>query len=194
MRVKDPRQKDRNHLAEVDIEIPLTHTLADEILPAMARDLFDQVNGEWTPRPEIIEASFDINPDPQVIELREHPDLPAIVRIPSVTIRKIVTYKGEGGAVLLGFTATWTLGDYEKETVAIIKRLKTGVYLTSEAQQPSMLDTSVPSDQQGADVKVNQGGNVESITGRGSRRRNKATPPADQALPDADGNQAAAGD
>lgn len=40
VRVKDERQQDRNHLVEVGFEVALTYDMADEILPAMARDLF----------------------------------------------------------------------------------------------------------------------------------------------------------
>lgn len=170
VRVKDAREKDRNHLVEVDFEIPLTHSLADEIKPAMARDLFEEINGEWVARPEILEATFDITPDTQILEVREHPDLDPVVRIHGVMIRKIGTYKGEANAVLLGFTGTWTLGDYEREAVAMIKRLKTGVYITCEQQQPNLIDGTVPADQQGADVKVDGHGNVESITGRKKKR------------------------
>jgi len=170
VRVKDAREKDRNHLVEVDFEVPMDYALAEDILPAMAGDLFAQVGGEWKPKPEITEASFDINPERQILEVREHPDLEPVVRIHGVTLRKIAAYKGEGNAILLGFTATWTLGDYEREAVAMIKRLKTGVYLSCEQQQPELIDTSVPAEQQGADVKVDQGGVVESIRGRGRKK------------------------
>ncbi len=182
VRVKDARQKDRNHLAEVDFEVPLTHELADEIMPAMARDIFEKVGAEYIPRPEILEAAFDLNPDSQILELREHPEMDPFVRIHGVTIRKVFTYKGEGQAVLLGFTATWNLGDYERELVQIVKRLKSGVYLSAEPAQMT-LDTSVPPDQQGSEVKTDGQGNVESIT-RGRRKGRKAGGEGDQPATD----------
>lgn len=193
IRVKDARQKDRNHLAEVDFELPLTYALADEIMPAMARDLFEDVKGEWIPRSEILEAAFDVNPETQILELREHPELDPFVKIHGVTIRKVVSYKGEGQAVLLGFTATWNLGDYERELVQLVKRLKAGAYVSCEAQQMTLVDTTVPASQQGADVKVDgKTGNVESIAGRGRRGRKAAaaTDAATDGANDADGNKA----
>lgn len=177
VRVKDAREKDRNHQVEIDLEVPLTYRLADEILPAMARDLFEEVNGEWHPKPELDEASFNLSPDTQLVEIREHPELDPIVRIVGVTIRRITAYKGEANALLLGFTATWTLKDYEKEAVAMIRRLKTGVYMTCEAQQINMLDTSVPASQQGTDVSVEKGGTVTSIRSRGRKKDTPATAP-----------------
>lgn len=192
VRVKDPREKDRNHLVEVDFEVPLTHTLADELMPAMARDLFEEVNGEWMARPEILEASFDISPEIQIIEVREHPQLDPLVRVPGVSIRKIATYKGEANAVLLAFTATWTLGDYEREAVAMIKRLKVGVYLTCEQQQPALIDTSVPG--QGSDITVGDGGVVEKVRPRGRRgMRAVEKPAADAPTADQDDVDAANG-
>lgn len=179
VRVKDARQKDRNHQVEIDLEVPLTHALADEIMPAMAKDLFEEINGEWHPKPEINEASFNLSPDTQIVEVRQHPELDPIVRLPGVTIRKIVAYKGEANALLLGFTATWTLGDYEKEAVAMIRQLKSGVYMTFEAQQMNILDTSVPADQQGAKVTVAGDGTVESVKPQGRRRKIAPVPPAE---------------
>ncbi len=142
VRVKDAREKDKNHLIEAKFEVPLTHDLAAEIMPAMAADLFNRVKGEWHAKPEVEELAFNLSPDLQILELREHPELPAVVRIQGVAIRKVVAYKGEADSLFLGFTTTWTLGD-EQEPIAIIKRLKTGVYLTSTAQQPK-LETQPP--------------------------------------------------
>lgn len=187
VRVKDAREQDRNHLVEVDFEVVLTHGMADEIKPAMARDLFEEVNGEWRPKAEILEAVFDITPDTQILEVREHPDFDPVVKIAGALLRKISTYRGTGGAVLLGFTATWTLAE-DREASVFIRRLKQGIYLTCLQQQPELLDTSVPAAQQGADVKVDKGGNVESIDGKKGRGRRK--PPATEAA--AAGEQAAA--
>jgi hypothetical protein len=168
VRVKDAREKDRNHLVEIDLEVPLTHELADDIMPKMASDLFDAVNGEWVPKAEIEEASFALQPDTQIFEMRDHPELDTLVRIPGVNIRKVCAYKGEGNTLLLGFTATWTLGDYQKEAVLLIQRLKSGVYLTCIAQQPALPDTTAPD--QGTDVTVAQDGVVESVVPRRGRR------------------------
>lgn len=137
VRVKDAREKDKDHLIEAKFEVPLDHDLAQDIMPAMATDLFNKVKGGWQAKPEVDELAFNMNPDLQILELREHPELPAVVRIAGVSIRKVVAYKGEADALFLGFTTTWTLGD-EQEPIAIIKRLKTGVYMTSTAQQPTL--------------------------------------------------------
>lgn len=186
VRVKDARQQDRNHLIEIDFELPLVHELADDILPAMAADLFERVNGEWTPKPEINECAFAISPDPQILEVREHPDMVPVLRINGVTIRRVVAYKGEANSMMLGFTATWTLAT-DQEATAMLRRLKLGVYLTCQLQQPGLAmdqDTSVPAEQQGADVNVDKGGVVTNIRGRG-RRRGGQQPAADAATGDA---------
>jgi hypothetical protein len=74
--------------------------------------------------------------------------------------------------VLLGFTASWTLGDYERETAAMIRRLKVGVYLTCESQQPQLLeDPETPPAEDQAEPE--SGGTVQPIKRRG-RRANQA--------------------
>ncbi len=175
VRVKDAREQDRNHLAEVDFEIPLTFELAEDVLPAMARDLFEQKPGsdEWMAKPEILNASFNVQPALQLVEVKEDPNMPAMVRIAGVSIRKVGAFT-ESGAVFLEFTATWTLGDYERELVYLIKRLRAGVYLTCEEQAPTLDLGTVPEQQQGADVAVDTSGNVTSIK-RGRRGRKAET-------------------
>lgn len=166
VRVKDAREKDKNHLIEAKFEVPLDHDLAQEIMPAMAADLFNKVKGGWQAKPEVDELAFNMSPDLQILELREHPELPAVVRIQGVSIRKVVAYKGEADALFLGFTTTWTLGD-EQEPIAIIKRLKTGVYMTSTAQQPQLetqpdlVDESQEEEQPGLPTTGDDAGEVD---------------------------------
>lgn len=137
VRVKDERQQDRNHVVEVGFEVALTYDMADEILPAMARDLFLSVKGEMHPRPEMTEAVFALSPPAQVMECRQHPDLAPDVRVEGVTLRKIKAIKAEGGAWALRFLANWTLGRPEEVTL-MIQRLKLGVYLSFQEQQPAL--------------------------------------------------------
>src|SRR5688572_16744166 len=89
VRVKDEREKDRNHLIETSFEVNLTHDLADQILPAMARDLFQQVKGEWAPKPEMDNAGFTLGMEIQVMTVREHPDLDPLFKTEGVNIRKV---------------------------------------------------------------------------------------------------------
>lgn len=181
VRVKDARQKDRNHLAEVDFEIALTHALAEEIDPVMARDLYEKKAGEHQPKPEISEAVFNsIVPDVQLVTIREHPDLDTfIARIPGVAIRKINFYKGDGNALLMGFTGTWTLGDYEREAIALIKRLKSGVYMSCETQEPQLVEQAdLAPEGQGTEADVDKSGNVTNIR-KGRRRRTPAAATSD---------------
>ncbi len=187
VRVKDEREKDRNHLVEVSFELPLSFDLADEISPAIARDLFDTVKGEHVPKPEISTLGMNISPETQLMTIRTHPELDPDVKIAGVNLRKIVAKKVEAGAWALTFTATWTLGD-PKEAITMIQRLKQGVYLTFAAQEPR-LDlqdqpaNAVDGEVVGRDAKVDQGGNVTSITaakGKG-RRKGKRTPEAEAA-------------
>lgn len=137
VRVKDERQQDRNHLMEVGFEVSLTYDMADQILPAMARDLYLSVKGDMQPRPEMTEAVFALTPPEQVMECREHPDLQPEVRVEGVSLKKIKAVKGSGGSWALRFTATWTLGRSE-EVALMIRRLKLGVYLSFQEMQPAL--------------------------------------------------------
>lgn len=137
VRVKDERQQDRNHLVEVGFEVAMTYDMADEILPAMARDLYLSVKGDMQPRPEMTEATFALAPPQQVMECRNHPDLNAEVRIEGVSLRKIKAVKSDGGTWALRFLANWTLGRPEEVTL-MIQRLKLGVYLSFQEMQPAL--------------------------------------------------------
>lgn len=181
VRVKDEREQDRNHLVEVGFEVPLTYELADEIMPAMARDLFQKVGGEYQPRPEIQEAIFNVATEQQVMTVKTHPELPADVRVGSVTLRRVKAKKGEAGTWLLSFLATWTLGD-PKEAITMIQRLKTGVYLTFEVQQPALDMGPAPVDGEviGEVIKAQVDGN-STVTALVPRRgRKKKAPATDQ--------------
>jgi hypothetical protein len=169
VRVKDEREKDRNHLIETTFEVPLTHDLADEILPAMARDLFQDVGGDWTPKPELSQAGFNLAPAQQLMTVRNHPDLDAVFQTAGVSLRKITAKKGEANVWILSFTATWQLGG-DNEAMTMIRALKSGVYLTFEAQQPTLMDVGqAPENEQVARVAAD--GVVTDITERKKRGR-----------------------
>lgn len=178
VRVKDEREKDRNHLVEVDFELPLTFELADEISPPIARDLFDNVKGQWQPKPEISSLVMNLAPATQLMTIREHPDLDPSIKIAGVSLRKIQAVKVEAGGWALKFKTTWTLGD-PKEAITMIQRLKLGVYITLEEQAPK-LDLVNQSDVTPGPTQqalVDGGGNVTSITaGKRRGRPRKKTP------------------
>lgn len=182
VRVKDEREQDRNHLIEVTYELPLSYELADEILPAMARDLFMKGKDGNQPRPEIKKSVFDLSVGQQVMEVKTHPDLPAEARIEGVSLRKIAAVKAEAGTWLLQFTATWQLG-HTSEAVLMIQRLKQGVYLSLTEQAPKLGlsgEDDIPAASPEANVAAGPG-----------RRRGRPRKDADVA---ADGKSAAAGD
>lgn len=177
VRVKDEREQDRNHLIEVNYEIPLTFDLADEILPAMAKDLFMDVNGSWQPKPEIQQSIFNLSPAPQVMTVRTHPELSADIAVPGVTLRKISAKKVDAGTFMLCFTATWTLGD-RKEAVSVIDRLKLGVYLTFVEQQRTMdLQPEVVA---GTVVDVATDGTVATMKPAAGKGRKRKPNPANE--------------
>lgn len=150
LRGKDAREQDKNHTLEIEYEVPLTHDLADEILPAMARDLFNKVEGKvsgvdgsaWEPKPEVAETTFNILLDPQLMEVRQHPDLDPVCRQSAVTVRKVVAYKAKAGNWMLSFLAGFVISDLNV-IVALINCFKQGVYLSFQAEEPK-LDLSAP--------------------------------------------------
>lgn len=175
VRVKDEREQDKNHLIEAGFEVPLTFEMMDEISPAIARDLFDTIKGEHVARPELNGADLNLSPETQILTMKTHPELDAVVKISGVNLRRIKAKKAEGGSWLLLFTATWTLAD-PHEAVVMIERLKQGVYLTLAIQAPKLDLQPEAAGESTADV--DQGGNVTSITtgrrrGGGGRRGRK---------------------
>lgn len=177
VRVKDERQADRNHQIEATFEVPMTHSLADEISPAMARDLFQSVKGEFVPKAELTEAKFALKPETQSMVVREHPDMAPMLRVEGVTLRKIRVRKTDAGSWALVFTATWVLGQ-DSEATSMIRSLKASIYVTLQQQQPSLLDPGQVPDN-GKEVKTDGGGNVQSITSKPKRRRRQT--PEDEA-------------
>lgn len=136
IRVKDEREKDRNHVVEVEWEAPLTFDLADEISPALARDLFDQEAGDMVPKREIQELAPVLAVGRQVMTVRPHPDLDPLGKLAGVELRKIWITKSEAGTWLVSFL---TMFPFEERTViGLIKHLKLGVYLTFEAESPAL--------------------------------------------------------
>ncbi len=179
VRAKDERENDRNHLVETTFEINLTHELADEILPAAAKDLYNLVKGQQIPKPEVKQLTFDIAPDKQLLTVRTHPDLEPVFQVAGVTLRKIVAKKTDGGQFVLIFTTTWQLG-LDNEAMTMIRALKSGVYLTFQVQQPDMLDPG----QQPENIdeaKVDSTGNVASIEKGRKKKRGRQSPEAEQA-------------
>ncbi len=187
VRVKDEREQDKNHLVEVTFEVPLTFELIEEISPAVARDLFDTIRGEHVARPELNDAGLNLSPEPQLMLIKNHPELDPEVRIAGVGLRKIRAKKGEGDTWLLAFTATWTLGD-SKEATVMISRLKQGVYLSLTPQAPKLdLQDAAPGDQQ-ALANVDGTGTVTSIK-RGRGRPRKTTPEQEAAAQETQARQ-----
>lgn len=177
VRVKDEREQNRNHIVEVDLELPMDYSLAEEILPAMARDLFIKVGGDMKPRPEMQQCVFAFTTAKQIMEVRVHPELKAEARIEGVELRKIRAVKSEGGAWLLKFTAYWTLG-LPSEVVLVIQRLKLGVYLTMQEQAPTLDLGTGPVD---AEVVAAQG--AEAAGGdlpAGRKKRGRKNPEAEK--------------
>ncbi len=173
VRVKDEREADRNHIVETTFEMPLDRALADEILPAMARDLFISVGGEWTPKPELREASFNIAPAAQIMEVRSHPELSATFRAAGVGLRRILAVKSDSGAWSLRVTASWTLM-VDAEAVSMIRALKTGVYLTFQVEQPALVDAGAPAAEDQQTAEVSETGNVTSLAKRRKQRKQSA--------------------
>lgn len=169
VRVKDEREQDKNHLVEATFEVPLTFDMMDEISPAIARDLFEGTKDGHIARPELNGADLNLAPEVQIVQLKNHPELEPDVKIAGVTLRRIKARKAEAGTWLLLFTATWTLGD-PREVVVMIQRLKQGVYLTFNQQEPKLDLQGDATAEAGSTAEVDRGGNVTSITAGGGRR------------------------
>ena len=136
IRVKDEREKDRNHVVEVEWEAPLTFDLADEISPALARDLFDSDGTDMVPKREIQELAPILSVGRQIMTVRPHPDLEPLGKLAGVELRKIWITKSEAGTWLVSWL---TMFPFEERTViGLIKHLKLGVYLTFEAEAPAL--------------------------------------------------------
>lgn len=134
--MKDEREKDRNHVVEVEWEAPLTYDLADEISPALARDLFDQEAGDMVPKREIQELAPVLAVSRQIMTVRPHPDLEPLGKLGGVELRKIWITKSEAGTWLVSFL---TMFPFEERTViGLIKHLKLGVYLTFVPEAPDL--------------------------------------------------------
>jgi hypothetical protein len=177
VRVKDEREQDRNHLIESTFTIPLTHELADEILPAMARDLFQEVGGDWVPKPEMTEAVFGLAPDLQLMTVRQHPDLDPVFTVAGVTVRKIRAKKTEANTWDLQFTVTWQLGS-DTEAISMIRALKSGVYLTFEVQQPTLVEEPVAITDEDEPTAPSKVANITD--GKKKRGRRKKNPEAEK--------------
>lgn len=136
IRVKDEREKDPNHLVEVEWEAPLTFDLADELSPALARDLFDTDGADMVPKREMSEVAPVLNVGRQIMTVRPHPDLEPLGRLAGVAIRKVWITKSEAGTWIVSFL---TMFPFEERTViGLIKHLTLGLYLTFEQEAPAL--------------------------------------------------------
>ena len=185
VRPKDERENDANHLVETEFEMMLTHALADEILPAMARDLFQEVSGEWMARPEFKDATFVLTPGKQNVTVAVSPGHDP-VKILGCTIRNIRAQKTDAGTWALLFKCTWQF-TVDAEAILMIRNLRKGLYLTMEAQQPSILD--------GATAEKEDQPKLSNIADRPRRQRKpRGTPEGEAAAQGTEGAARAAGD
>lgn len=195
VRVKDEREQDRNHVIDAAFEVALTYELADLIMPALARDLFQEVAGQWEPKPEIQVAGFNLAPETQTMVVREHPELDPLFKTEGVGIRKVQAKKSEGGTWILTFATSWVMTDSMQAT-AIIRSLKSGVYLTFAVQAPKLdfEDGQQPQgegDEQQTAV-VDQGGNVVELATKKRKTRRRGTPEDELKAQRAEGKKLAA--
>lgn len=136
IRVKDEREQDRNHIVEIEFESPLTFDLADEISPALARDLFDNDGGDMVAKREISEVVVSLPIGRQVMTVRPHPDLDPLGRLAGVELRRVRAKKAEAGTWILSWLAMFPFE--ERTVIGLIKHLKLGVYVTYELESPAL--------------------------------------------------------
>lgn len=189
IRTKDEREKDTNHVAEFGMEVPLTKDLADEIQPAMARDLFGD---DGQPKAEMAGVSFALSLPTQRLEFRDHPEIAPLGVVTGVTIRGVAAKKSDDGkAWLLQFTVGWVLDDSNEAAVMqLIRRIrKTGVYLRFEPMQ-STLNLEAGQADAAADAAPAEG----KKRGRGRPKKGKKNPEAEHQQQLAEGSDRAADD
>lgn len=136
IRVKDEREKDPNHVVEVEWEAPLTFDLADELSPKLARDLFEDEAGDMVPKREMAEVAPVLSIGRQIMTVRPHPDLEPLGRLSGVEIRKVWITKSEGGTWIVSFLTMFPFE--ERLVIGLIKHLTLGLYLTFELESPAL--------------------------------------------------------
>lgn len=136
VRVKDEREQDRNYVVEVEFEAPLTYELAEDLNPAVARDLFDQEGADAVAKRELSEVRIGIPVGRQIMTVRQHPELEPIGRLAGVEIRRILASKSKAGTWLLSWVIMFGMDDLM--VIALIRLQKVGVYLTFEVQEPAL--------------------------------------------------------
>lgn len=136
IRVKDEREKDPNHLVEVEWQAPLTFDLADELSPKLARDLFENEVGDMVPKREMAEVLPVLSVGRQVMTVRPHPDLDPLGKLAGVELRKIWITKSEAGTWLISFLTMFPFE--ERLVIGLIKHLTLGLYLTFEQEAPAL--------------------------------------------------------
>lgn len=136
IRVKDEREKDPNHLVEVEWEAPLTYDLADEISPPLALDLFDNDGGDFVPKREISGLDPVLTVGRQVMTVRSHPDVNPLGRLTGVEMRRIRFRKSEAGTWIVSFLTSFPFE--ERTVIGLIKHLTMGLYLTFELESPAL--------------------------------------------------------
>lgn len=163
VRVKDEREQDRNHLVEVRFECPLTPELAEEIQPALVRDLFDKERGTHQPKAELGTVFINLSPGTQIMTVRPHPDLDPLARTQGVQIRKVRASKSDAGTWMLGWVANFPFD--EAMIIGLMRALKSGVYITYERMDPALdFDNSDRGD------VIDEGAEGEAPRGRGRGR------------------------
>lgn len=134
IRTKDEREQDTNHLIEFKLEVPLDADLANEILPALRLDLFDN---EGDPKPNMDGVSYEIpSLGLQRVTFRDHPKLEPFAEFKAVTIRSVGAAKSkDGSAWLLQFTVGWVFLGATTE-LELMRRIKKGqCYVSMEPEQ-----------------------------------------------------------
>jgi len=139
IRPKDLRQKDPNNLIEFVIRIPIDRELVDEIMPALARDLYED---DGSMRPEVGGLSPVFTPplSMQTVTAFEHPDLSAFATYSNAQIRDPYISRGaDGESFVLTFKVGWIFKGVKAE-LALISKIKRGsLYLSMAPEQGDLL-------------------------------------------------------
>lgn len=138
---------EHTHVLTASFTLPLTHELAEELGPSVARDLFilaQRNNGpEWLPKPEMTNVRLLIETSAYIVDILPHPEAPLRKkhdRIPGVRIKGIGANKGEtpnGALWNLHFAMTFEVADFN-HLVRLAQGLKLTQYLSFEEEQPAL--------------------------------------------------------
>lgn len=151
----------------------MTFDLADELSPALARDLFDADGADMMPKRELAEIHPILDIGRQIMTVRPHPDLDPLGRLAGVELRKVRISKSDAGTWMVSWLAMFPFE--ERTVIGLIKHLKLGVYLTFELEAPALpfdgkAAAAGPDDE--SDLPAD---NVTPITARRGRGRPKGS-------------------